>query len=378
MTTRNEPSPKAKTVGAILLIATLFGLLLSAQLYFALRARGEAVAWSAIVATQLPPWYIWALFVPIVARAERTFRIQGRWLRAALGHLAVAVGLMFARAAIETAAAFALDLGSPGSPTSVAGIPWEQVFWGLFRMRMGMDLLAYSTILGVTSALRFNAQWRERERAAAQLAVELSEARLRALRGQLNPHFFFNTMNSVAMLVRRERNADAVELIAGLSGLLRFVLDDSHAAEISLQEELHFIQQYLDIEKIRFGDRLRVEIEVTHDAQRALVPTLILQPIVENAIQHGVARRTQGGQLTIAADVCADRLWIRVCDNGPETGTHRVRSSPGIGLRNTRERLTHHYGDAHTFDLRSDPGEGTVVTLGLPFTPTGEDRRAQV
>jgi signal transduction histidine kinase len=365
-----EAAAKVKLAAAIFLAATLFGLLLAVQLYFALRARGEAVSWPAVVAAQLPPWYIWACFVPVVARAGSALSAPGEWLRPIAGHAALATGLMFARAGIEAGAAFAFDPAAPGSPASVAALPWRDVFWALFRLRMGTDLLAYGMILGVTSALRYNRRWREREQAAAQLSIELSEARLRALRGQLNPHFFYNTLNSIAMLVRRERGPDAVELIAGLGELLRTVLDDSRPAQIPLAEELQFVRRYLGVEKIRFGERLGVSVEATPQAQLALVPAFVLQPLVENAIHHGVAKRAQVGRLAIAAEVRAGRLWITVSDNGPGPG--RSASASGVGLRNTRERLRHHFGDDFTLELRREPGDETAAVLGIPFIPAPE------
>ncbi|HEX8359823.1 MAG TPA: histidine kinase [Longimicrobium sp.] len=372
MKTHSEAAAKVKLAVAIFLAATLFGLLLAVQLYFALRARGETVAWPVVVAAQLPPWYIWACFVPIVARAGSALWLPGEWLRPAVGHVAVATALMFARAGIEAGAAYAFDPGTPGSRSSIAALPWREVFWGLLRLRMGTDLLAYGMILGVTSAVRFNLRWREREQASAQLSIELSEARLRALRGQLNPHFFYNTLNSIAMLVRRQRGPDAVELIAGLGELLRFVLDDSRPGQIPLAEELRFVQRYLEVEKIRFGERLRVTVEVSPEAQRALVPTLILQPVVENAIHHGVAKRAQVGHLAITAEVRAGRLWITVRDNGPGPDPRRGASSPGVGLRNTRERLKHHFGDDCTLELRREPGDETAAILGMPYIPAHE------
>jgi hypothetical protein len=371
MKTHAEAAARVKLAVAIFLAATLFGLLLAVQLYFAMRARGEPVPWGAVISAQLPPWYIWACFVPIVARAGSALWIPGEWLRPAAGHVALATGLMFARAGIEAGAAFAFDPG-PGSPASIAALPWADVFWGLFRLRMGTDLLAYGMILGVTSALRFNLRWREREQATAQLSIELSEARLRALRGQLNPHFFYNTLNSIAMLVRRERGPDAVELIAGLGELLRFVLDDSRPAQIPLAEELRFVRRYLDVEKIRFGERLGVEVEVSPDAQLALVPTLILQPIVENAVHHGVAKRARVGRVAITATVRDGRLWITVRDNGPGPDPRRRAPSAGVGLRNTRERLGHHFGGDCTLELTREQGDETAVTLGMPYIPAHE------
>ena len=191
------------------------------------------------------------------------------------------------------------------------------------------------------------------------------QARLQALRYQLNPHFLFNTLNAISTLVVDKRNAEAGKMIARLSDFLRMTLERPDVEEVPLAEEIEFVRRYLEIEQVRFGDRLAVKIDVDDDAWSARVPTLLLQPLVENAIRHSVAPREHGGRVTIEARAIGGRLHLTVADDGPGLDGKGNGNGTGIGLANTRERLEQLYGDAHRFDLVN--GHGLRAQLELPL-----------
>jgi LytS/YehU family sensor histidine kinase len=202
----------------------------------------------------------------------------------------------------------------------------------------------------------------------AQLEGQLVQARLEALRAQLNPHFLFNALNTIAMLVRRQANAEALRGIVGLSQLLRQVLDRRGAPEVSLGEELALVEHYLAIEQLRYPDRLGVRMTVADEVLDAQVPSLLLQPLVENAVRHGIGRRSERGWIRIAG-LRADRwLTLEVRDDGPGfPDGWNPATSAGIGLANTRERLQRLYGRRHRLDLRNGEDGGAVVAVTLPF-----------
>jgi LytS/YehU family sensor histidine kinase len=203
---------------------------------------------------------------------------------------------------------------------------------------------------------------------AAQLESQLAHARLEALRAQLNPHFLFNALNVVAMLVRRGANDDALRAVVNLSELLRRVLAAGTELEVSLRDEMALVERYLDVEQLRFRDRLTVHLSITADATEASVPGLILQPIVENAIKHGVANAADAGRVEISARHEGRRLLLRVCDNGPgfAEGWDPLQAT-GLGLANTRERLDRTYDGDYRFDLGRGPDGGAAVEIEIPY-----------
>jgi anti-sigma regulatory factor (Ser/Thr protein kinase) len=219
----------------------------------------------------------------------------------------------------------------------------------------------------------------ERERTLRAEALA-HRAQLEALRYQLNPHFLFNTLNAVSTLVVEGRNGEAGRMIARLSDFLRLTLSEPTAEEVALADEIEFARRYLEIEQVRFGDRLAVRVEVEPEAWRARVPSLILQPLVENAIRHGIASREEGGCIAIEARRDGDRLRLVVTDDGrgpPSAGAPAASTPPEsddrrhVGLANTRERLRHLHGDAHRLELREEgDGRGASVVIELPFRLT--------
>ena len=222
-------------------------------------------------------------------------------------------------------------------------------------------LVAWSVLyVGAREHVQLQAE-RERALRAESLA---SGARLQALRYQINPHFLFNTLNAVSTLVVERHTAEATRMLARLSDFLRLTLDERTGDEVPLAEELDFAQRYLDIEQVRFGERLRLEISVAPEARDAMVPVLLLQPLVENAVKHGISTREEGGRIALLAECRGATLRITVCDDGP--GPASTEGGRGIGLANTRERLRTLYGDAQRLEMRGSPDGGTQVVVELP------------
>jgi sensor histidine kinase YesM len=227
-----------------------------------------------------------------------------------------------------------------------------------------LDGLAYVALIGLAHAGVFHRRYREREQQAAHLSSRLNEARLRALQAQLQPHFLFNALNGIATLLRRDP-AKAEEMLLSLSELLRIALSGSHRQEIPLQEELDFLGRYLAIQRMRFGDRLQVSEEIEPSALDCLVPALLLQPLVENAIRHGLEPSGQPGKLSIAASRNGGWLRLTVEDNGVGLRPGE-QDRAGVGLANVRERLAALHGAAHEFDMAEGPRGGVVVSIKLP------------
>jgi len=240
----------------------------------------------------------------------------------------------------------------------------------LLRLKgaFGPDLLIYAGVLGVCYAIDYCCKYREREVRAAQLESELAQAQLQSLRMQLHPHFLFNTLNGMVGLVRGNQNQAAVRMLVGLSDLLRHALDHSDEQEVELREELKFLELYLSIQQMRFPDRLQVEVEVAPDTMDALVPNLILRPLAENAIHHGIAPRVSSGLVGINAQRDNGSLQLRVYDNGSGLPRNwQLSGSNGIGLANTITRLQQLYGDDQRFDIHNRENGGVEVTISIPF-----------
>ena len=238
--------------------------------------------------------------------------------------------------------------------------------------------MTYGMLLGVGYALRYYRQYQERRQQAlrlelqsSELKTQLVEARLSALNSQLQPHFLFNTLNAIMVLVRQRKTSEAEAMLAQLSDLLRCVLEDVNEHEVALSRELEYVRLYLSIQQIRFGDRLTVEIVIGNGLLEAAVPHLSLQPLVENAIQHGVGRSSSAGKLIISAQQLGATLQITVSDDGPGLASSEAfPPGRGIGLANTRTRLRQLYGDDASLTIGTQHGGGAVATLRLPYHST--------
>jgi two-component system, LytTR family, sensor kinase len=224
----------------------------------------------------------------------------------------------------------------------------------------------YFALVGIEHALFYFGEAREREMQAVRLSGQLAEARLGALRMQLNPHFLFNSLNAITVLVRDQQTAAAARMLELLSDVLRQVLRADATHETLLSKELEFVERYLAIEQVRFSDRLRPRIEADPPALDAIVPSFVLQPLVENALRHGIARKATAGELQITARVERSELVLTVRDDGP--GLQGTPKRPGgVGLENMRARLAALYGDRATLTVADAPGGGVIASVRLPF-----------
>jgi hypothetical protein len=232
--------------------------------------------------------------------------------------------------------------------------------------RLPMEWILYCLVLGGVLAFEYYQRYHERALQAAQLERSLVDAKLHALELQLQPHFLFNTLNAIAGLVRTSHKDQAITMIAGLADLLRYSLDHAGRQRVPLAEEIEVLKRYLEIERARFPDRMSFHIALAEDARRAAVPMLILQPLAENAVRHGIAKTAAAGAIDIDARRVGERLQIRMRNSG----TLDASSVEGIGLKNTRERLANLYGDAAHFSVTAEDG-GVLAILDLPWSETG-------
>lgn len=335
-------------------------LLYAAQLWWLNNSRGERINMRAALSWQVTYYLVWIPFTLFIWRATRDWlpEVMG-WTRWVFSHLGLAIGV----GVLQSLAVVSIAL-----PLSPEAMPLRDVVIGQFRGRVHMQILAYAAIAGMGQALALYDRYRERQVAAARLEAELSAARLEALRAQLQPHFLFNSLHSIASLARSGDTAGVVRLIAGFSDLLRHVLDTS-AAHQSLGEEMRLVEQYLDIQRVRFGDRLTVTVDLAPEAAGARVPPLIVQPLVENALRHGLSRRVEPGHISVRARTDDGWTTIEVDDDGvglPDGWT--PESTTGTGLRNLASRLAAEFGDRQSVWLTPRQGGGARATVRVPFT----------
>ncbi len=235
--------------------------------------------------------------------------------------------------------------------------------WILTTLPFGV--IVYTTVAGMAHAINYFTEAREREVQLARLSEQLTGARYAALQAQLNPHFLFNTLNTIAVLVRDGDRTGAVQIVEQLGDVLRRTLRRHRDSEVTLNDELDLVRQYLAIEQARFSDRLQFAIETNHVSGAAAVPGFAVQHLVENAIKHGVAKRAEAGQLTVDVRRDGDTLVISVGDDGP--GLNGANEPPGHGLDNTRDRLRALHGDAASLDVRDRAEGGVIATLRVPY-----------
>ncbi|MFZ0007425.1 MAG: histidine kinase, partial [Steroidobacteraceae bacterium] len=229
-------------------------------------------------------------------------------------------------------------------------------------------LIAYALILTVTYLVDARESIARQVTETARLNEELSRAQLAALRRQIEPHFMYNTLNSIAGLVRDQRNDSAVSMIVGLSEFLRRASEDSHRSQVTLAEEVEYLQRYLDLQKVRFGERLQVTVDIPGELLRAQVPNLLLQPLVENAIKHGIAKRAAGGIVRVAGTCHNGNLRLSIYNDAPSVLTNWQATHTGVGIGNLRTRLQILHGGESGLELRRSDSGGVEVIVVLPFT----------
>jgi two-component system, LytTR family, sensor kinase len=345
-------------------IWTFIGIVFTLQMYFtSYRSERPALLVDSLY-LQMVWAYLWALATPLVLWAAAKLPLErNNWIRNSLRHLPISIVLS-------------------GIVTAIGHVMlWLYLGWTIGRPfsfeRMGRFVLAnfsegigiYMLIALTSYAFNYYRRYREGQVRTLQLEAQLSKAQLEALKMQLHPHFLFNTLHSISALLTQDTEA-ARRMITRLGDFLRLTLENSGSEEVTLQQEMEFLTCYLAIERIRFQDRLLTRIDVAEDTLDAKVPNLILQPIVENAIRHGIAPRSTPGLIEIDAKHLNGLVRIQVRDNGPGLSEHRISENlfnRGLGLANTGQRLERLYGSRHLFDLRNNPNGGFVVTMEIPF-----------
>jgi len=341
------------------------GLFDASQTVLVMHAEGRHAAWLPLFATELAIWLPWALATPLVIALARRYPIDRRVrVRHAAVHLVALIALSIAA---EAWSALLQVLFNPWSnrqwPTFVDAFTTALIFQAL------TFLIAYALILTATYLVDARERIARQAAEAAQLNAELSKAQLAALRGQMEPHFMYNTLNSIAGLVRDRQGEQAVSMIVGLSEFLRRASQDSLRAQVTLAEEVEYLQRYLDIQKVRFGDRLRVVVTIPPDLLGAQIPSLLLQPLAENAIKHGIAKRSGGGTVEIAGVRRNGSLRLSVYNDASDLAPDWEATPLGVGIGNLRKRLEILYGDESDLRLgRLDAG-GVEVAVTLPFRP---------
>ncbi|HEX6535222.1 MAG TPA: histidine kinase [Gemmatimonadaceae bacterium] len=320
--------------------------------------RGRPIDW-----TRLAPYaascYLWAALTPVILRTGKRLGIcRPNRAAAIVLHLVAILAATVLEAAVSTSVRWLV------APRPASSFVAEAVR----TARPGTAAVIYIGTLLIGYALLMTRRYRERDLEAARLSAQLAHAQLGVLRAQLNPHFLFNSLNAVSGLVRDQENRTAVHVIGLLSDVLRHALASTTVAEVPLREEMEFVLHYLEIERVRFPDRLRVSWHVESDAIDALVPSLLLQPIVENALRHGIHQRSTRGDLEIVASRSHGLLRLVVRDDGPGFAPEMLVRDAGVGLSNTRARLHQLYGDDARLVLTNAPAPGgAIVAIELPF-----------
>jgi signal transduction histidine kinase len=343
--------------GVVLAFAVLDGVHTQAGFL----AEGNPQSWVQLMRETAIFWLVYAAPLPLVLLIADRFPLDPRRPRNILIHLAAALSFTYLHVIVVTGT----FIQSRPAPT-----PLVPLLGRVLRFDFALNFLTYCAIVGAMYGVRLYTQARRRELTAAQLEASLAAARLEGLRAQLNPHFLFNTLNAISVLAMKGQHAAVTDTLARLGELLRVSLDDTRPHQVPLSDEVEFLGGYLEILQLRFGDRMVVEQSIDNDVLGALVPCMILQPVVENAIVHGISARPGEGRIAIGARRTEERLVLQVSDNGPGFGASAARGH-GIGLRNTRARLEQIYGTAQRLELIDGPEGGAIVRITIPFVTTG-------
>jgi signal transduction histidine kinase len=334
-----------------------------AAFYFISTFTDKTESFGLLLVLNMGYWYSWAILAPAILWLTARFPFDRKsWKLSVPVHVA---GVL-----VGTSAHVLLACGQRVATYWFIGESldtWLAEMQEMLFLNFDWEMMTYWTIVGVGTALKYMHMARARELNAAQLETRLVEARLHTLQRQMQPHFLFNTLNTISALMHRDVEA-ADAMIARLSDLLRMSLQRVGVQEVPLKEELDFLSKYLEIEQTRFRDRLTVVFDVQADTLHALVPNLLLQPLVENAIKHGIGPRPTPGQITVRARCNGAMLELDVQDNGVGLSAARLTDfNRGVGLSNTRSRLDHLYGSLHRFEFRQPAEGGLLVCIAIPM-----------
>lgn len=349
----------------VLALWTLPGLVSSTQVYY-IQQRYEPIGLGNALLWQMAGWYFWLPATPLVLWLGRRFPLD----RSTMSYGALAWSV-----AVHVAAALALAVPHMALSTlagRLAGAPhygdmsFTHITTMLLLKHVHLDLVTYVGVLAAGVAFDYYRRYRAGLLIASTLEAKLVQAQLEALKMQLHPHFLFNTLHAIGVLVRKQDTKGALGMLTGLAGLLRATLDSAGKQLVPLEQELAFLERYLRIEETRFGDRLHVVTDIDPEMLGALVPNLALQPLVENAIRHGIAPRVDGGTIEIRAQRQGDRLLLQVSDDGVGLAEDSAEYH-GVGLGNVRARLQQLYGKAHRFEIADRTGGGVFAIMEIPL-----------
>ncbi|HEX7150889.1 MAG TPA: histidine kinase [Thermoanaerobaculia bacterium] len=335
---------------------TLVGLYFSVHSLALYSYLGRPLPFAYFARIHLTCAYTWALFTPFLLILSKRWPLSGRhrWPHVAL-HMAAA--LIFSSLSLFIVEIVHLFVN--GEPLH----DWSRGWSALMYEELHGDILRYWAVIVIDHTLGYYRRMRDRELTASQLRAELAESKLEVLKRQLHPHFLFNTLNSISVLMFEDVKV-ANRMLLRLSEILRHGLTDDSPHEVSLERELRFLERYLEIERMRFGDRLTIDMNVDPTSLGARVPNLILQPLVENAIRYGVAAVDRPSRVAIRAEKQGEELKLEVRDDGPGLARNAKR---GIGLSNTEARLRQMYGTEQKLELTSPAAGGLLVSISIPF-----------
>jgi len=330
---------------------TFLGLLFTPQTYLVNLRSPTPLTWPQAFFATVILFHVWAALTPLLLWLGVRFPLERHrlWRNLVIHVLLSGPAALAHLVLLQTFNHFVLTWSRAYQPP----VPIPALIVGLGAT----DIMIYWGIVGVSQALNYFRKYQERE-------FRLAQAQLQALRMQLHPHFLFNTLNAIAELVYSDPKA-ADRCILSVSELLRFSLETQRTQEVTLKEEIDFLEKYLEIQKTLMRERLRVRLNVEPETLDASVPNMLLQPLVENAIKHGISPRPEGGNIEVYARRLDGKLYVEITDDG--LGMNEQQDGSGVGLVNTRERLKHLYGGAHAFNLSSFPGRGVTIRISLPF-----------
>lgn len=339
---------------------TLIVLTFTVQAYVFTVARGRPDNFWHEFLVASSDWYIWAALTPLVLFFCRRFRITSdNWVPTVLIHLIAGVAISFLQLAIQVRLNYVLNPG------------YKMTFWRVLyffaTFKGHINLLTYWVIVALNHGFYYYEQSRARELAWSRMEADLANAQLQVLNMQLHPHFLFNTLNSISTLISEDPQA-ARQMVLKLSDLLRASLNKIDQPAVPLQQELGLLDCYISIEQTRFKDRLTIEQEIDSTALACEVPTMVLQPLVENAVRHGIAKHKQADRISIVAQRTNGRLLLEVRNRIGRVENNGSPPARGIGLSNTRARLEQLYNGQHSFEISNREGGGVVVKLSLPVT----------
>lgn len=340
---------------------TLFAFFLISQDVTQCHVENRRIEWNVMLAVWLTDAYLWALLAPLVWFLAKRLPIDARtWRTNVWVHAIYSVLVAILETTLFSMVIFLCIHHKPRST-------FTATLWYVLSDDFHFNLAIYWGIVAVQHASSMYRKYQEQQLHASELQRQLMQSRLSALRAQLHPHFLFNTLNAIVVLVRQHKAREADEMLTNLSELLRQTLEEWEIQEVPLHKEIEFLKLYLDIEQIRFQDRLKVEMTLEPETLDSLVPCFLLQPLVENAIRHGIAKSSSAGNLTLKSRRIDSMLEIQVCDDGPGFSDTEIQRSKGMGLKNTRARLRELYGEEQSLRLENSGRGGAIATVTISW-----------